>query len=104
MRVVKNRARGHGELIVAIRAIVEMAHLPGLPRLVEFVNAHRTATDARQTLRPADALEMRDALLFGREPFDDLKQRRLNRLRGLFGRVFLHDLELYQRRALLSSA
>ena len=90
MRVVKNRADSDGVLVLAIDAKIEMPNLSRLSRMLELVNPLALTTRALRALRPADALEMRDAFLFVGEAFNDLEQGWLNRFRRLFWSLSLH--------------
>ena len=76
---------------MAVEAQIEMAQFASFARMREAMNPLALAFRAFETFRPANALEMRDALLFVGKTFKDLKQRWLYRLGRLFWCVFLHD-------------
>jgi len=84
MRVMKDGASGHAVLIAAVNTFVQMTHLAGFPVRVKLHHSLGIATDAAQAVRPADALEMGDAPLFGVELLENFKDG------GLF-LVALHD-------------
>jgi hypothetical protein len=94
MGVVEDSSDSHRILVLAIETEIEMARLASFTRMSEAMYAFAFTLRTHEALWPTDALKVGDTLLFRREPFNDLKQGRLNRLRGLFWRVFLHDSEV----------
>jgi hypothetical protein len=74
MGVVKDRASGHGELVFAVHALVEVAGLAGFPLSHELGDAFALTLETAYTSRPADLREVGDAGFLSAEllyNFDD---------------------------------
>ena len=75
--VVKDGASGDGEVILAIHALIKMAHFPGFPWGLISKNSLALAANADKTMGPANAFKVRDALFFGIESLDNLEKGRV---------------------------
>jgi len=76
MGIMKNGPGSHRVLIVAVFALVKVAHLLGFAKGLKLHHSGATALDADKAIRPAYTLKMFDAFFFGIEFFEDFDERR----------------------------
>ena len=76
MGVVKDGPGGHRVLIMAVFALIKVAHFLGFSQGFKLHHPGATALNTHRAIGPTDTLKMFDALFFGVEAFDNLKNGR----------------------------
>ena len=76
MRIVKDSPDSYRVIVFAIDTLIEMAHFAGFALGFIPKHAFTLAFRANQTIRPAYALKMFDALFLSVEAFDNLENGR----------------------------